>query len=53
MSLVFLEALVDPSGLPRGRFAGGTLLLRLDILLFPTSIHGSSVELGRSVLELS
>jgi hypothetical protein len=45
MSLVFREAFVDPSGLPRGRFAGGALLLRglfgLGILLFLTSIHGS------------
>ena len=40
---MFLEALVDPLGLPRWRFAGGTLALRmLGILLFWTSIHGSS-----------
>ena len=37
LSLVFLEALVDPRGLPRPRFTGGTLAL---------SVRGSCVGLG-------
>jgi hypothetical protein len=40
---VFLEALVDPIGLPHWRFAGGTLVQHwLNVLLLPTSVHGSS-----------
>ena len=43
--MLFLEALVDPAGRPRGRFAGGALVLRglcgLGVLLWLTSIHGS------------
>src|ERR1700694_569227 len=41
MSLVFLDALVDPIGRPRARFACGALVLRgLGFLLWLTSIHG-------------
>jgi hypothetical protein len=43
MSLVFLEALVNPLGLPQRRFASSALALHgLVILLLWTSIHGSS-----------
>ena len=45
MSILFLEALVDPAGRPRGRFAGSALVLRglcgLGVLLWLTSIHSS------------
>jgi hypothetical protein len=42
MSLVFLEAFVEPNSLSHARFAGGALALcRLGVLLFRTSIHGS------------